>query len=219
VSVALPGYLPDVHAADALDPAWGNALRDRAPQVFTTQATLVAAVVAPQVGQSASITTGVAPFTGTASPGLYVYAGAVAGWRPPWNGGWGEVARTVDTTTQANVNIVENVITNAATAFTAVANRLYRITVAGGWRVGGVGALTLKVKDGVTLIEQQRAFSMQTVSDDKQITFSVEIGTLVAGAHTINVTQQAAATSVTCIGGNAPLVVTVDDVGSAGAPS
>lgn len=152
------------------------------------------------------------------------YMGPVCGWRPPWNLGWGELARTVVTTAQNNVNVTENTITGAATAITAVPNRKYRIRIDGAWRLGqALGALAtlrLKIKDGTTLIEQERS-PLITGGSDYPTGFAVETA-LSIGAHTINVTQQtlgAAAVSVNQVGTLVPLVLTVDDIGPSGNPS
>lgn len=214
MSVAFPGYVPDVHSSDALDPAWGNAIRDRSNQVFADTTTRDAAIPAPQVGQTCVITTG-------SNAGEYCYVGATDAWRPNWNQGWGEVARTVDVTLQTNADSAEHTITAAATAMTAVANRLYRITVSGIWTNLRVGAasIVVKVKDGTTLIEQARS-GIAAASVSLPLTFSVET-TLTAGAHTINVTHQQS-TSVDGLsmpGATTPLVITIDDIGPSGAPS
>lgn len=225
MTIVLPGYVPDVHTADALDPAWGNAIRDRAPQVFTTQATLTAAVVAPQVGQSAVITTGTGAFTGMAAPGEYIYAGATDGWRPPWNNGWGEVGRSVDVTSANQANSTENVIA-VGTTFTAVANRLYRIRIIVGAIRNNATAnatITFKLKDGVTLIEQLRNMAIIGTTAggtfDAMTMFEVETS-LTAGAHTINLTIQSSNAAGYLVNApSSPTVMVIDDIGPSGAPS
>jgi ribose 5-phosphate isomerase RpiB len=75
--ITFPGYVPDVTAlTDRVKAEWGNAIRDRTPQIFDTMAHLVAAIVSPQTGQLGIITTG----TGA---GIYEYDGAA----------WTEVSR------------------------------------------------------------------------------------------------------------------------------
>lgn len=122
MSIAFPGYVPDVHAADALDPAWGNAIRDRGLQIFDVAANRDAAIVTPQVGQTGVLTT-------LSTAGLYTYAGATDGWRAPWNLPWGAVALTLLTSLSQAVTSTTGIdVTGSSTSFTAVANRLYRAT-------------------------------------------------------------------------------------------
>lgn len=122
MSIAFPGYVPDVHSSDALDPAWGNAIRDRASQVFDTAVNRDAAITVPQVGQSGVITTG-------SNAGEYFYVGATDGWRPAWNSGWGVVGSVSSSAlSQAVVSTTAIDVTGLSVTFTAVANRLYRVT-------------------------------------------------------------------------------------------
>lgn len=214
ISIAFPGYVPDVHSTDALDPAWGNAIRDRANQVFDTSTNRDAAITVPQVGQTCVLTT-------LSTAGEYCYVGAVDGWRPNWNQGWGEVARTVDVSTQAVVaDAAEHTITAAATTFTAVANRLYRIRLEGSLTQTAATSvtLTLRVKDNTTLIEQSRSL-FPVGAGTFPFAFAVET-TLTAGSHTINTTMQNSnAAGVSCPGATTPLTVVIDDIGPSGAPS
>lgn len=146
---------------------------------------------------------------------------AAAAWRKPWNLPWGEVARTVVITDQTNADNTEHVITAAATTFTAVANRNYRIRVDGYFEAltAGASVQQFRVKDGVTLIEQLRQQNTTAVLL-YQYGFAVET-TLSASAHTINLTQQASsgANGMKQFGSASPLVITIDDIGPAGAPS
>lgn len=138
---------------------------------------------------------------------------------PPWAEKWGEVARVVDVTTMGHNDANEHVKTTAATTFTAVANRLYRITPSGMWRQANAApaGCTIRIKDGTTLIEQGRLVAIPAGSD-LPISFSVETA-LTVGSHTINLTQQSSnASGMTCICGNAPLEMLVEDVGPNGAP-
>lgn len=216
MSIALPGYVPDVSDGDTIVADWGDAIRDRAPQIFADTTTRDAAITSPKVGQSCIITTG-------SNAGLYVFAGATDGWRPPWDLEWGELARTVLTTASGVVaDAAEHTVTGAATTFTAVANRKYRVTISGAFRpqqaAGTASTVTIKVKDGTTLIEQARA-PVVDGSKDAMFSFSVET-TLTAGSHTVNVTQQNSnAAGVNQVGTIVPLVVIVEDIGPSGAPS
>lgn len=221
ISIAFPGYVPDVHAADALDPAWGNAIRDRAPQVFTTQATLTAGVTAPQVGQSAVITVGTGAFTGMASPGEYIYAGATDGWRPPWNSGWGEVARTRSTADDAHAaTTAETNCATVATTLTAVANRLYRFKLnAAVTPAGAQPTFTVKIKADGVIIEAGFAWKPPANPGVSPFYIEVEIGTLLAGARAITVTCQSSVTGFTLSNSVYAATLVIDDIGPAGAPS
>lgn len=218
MSIAMPGYVPDVASTDLLDPAWGDAIRDRAPQVFADTTTRDAAITAPIVGMSCYITSG-------SNAGHYVYSGAVVGWTKPWNDGWGNVARTVDTSAQSNADATEHVKTGAATTFTALANRKYRISVKLTFRnlAAANATITYKVKDNTTLIEQARIVSavgttLAGTADFVQA-FDVET-TLTAGSHTINLTHQSSnAAGMNTTGSQSPCVISIDDIGPSGAPS
>lgn len=219
MSIVMPGFVPDVHSSDALDPAWGNAVRDRAAQVFDTTTNRDAAITVPQAGQVNTLTT-------LGNAGLYIYAGPVDLWRPPWNLPWGEVARTVDVTNQGPVaDSAEHTITAAATTLTAVANRLYRVTVNIPVRNAATAnaSITLRCKDGTTLIETARVYAVTgtTLAGTADYPASFEVETvLTAGAHTINLTMQSAnAAGVQCTAGNIPLTIVVEDIGPSGAPS
>lgn len=113
--ISFPGYVNDVANAGVLDPAWGNAVRDRALQVFASTALRDAAIPSPQAGQIA-VTTDTGSF--------WVYMGATDGWRPPWNTPWGSIAKAVITASQLGFSAVVDA-TSLTTTFTAVANRQY----------------------------------------------------------------------------------------------
>lgn len=213
-----PGYVANVTPnGGRIESNWAEAIRDRGFQVFATTSALVAGIASPQDGQVALIV-----FDG-ANSGMWVHSAGA--WRPgAWNSALGEITRTVDTTLQSNANNTENIITAAATPFTAQNNRRYRITVSGCWRNLAATAqnITIKVKDGTTLIEQARnPVVPSNNTGDCALTFSVETTALTAGSHTINVTQQNAgsASGVSNLASGTPLVVTVDDMGPAGAPA
>lgn len=143
--------------------------------------------------------------------------------RPPWNIGWGEVARTKSTADQANADSTEHEITGVATAFTAVANRRYRIRFRGTFTSGTTSSqnMTLKIKDNTTLIEEGVQSRMPTDTTALTAQYSHEVETtLTAGSHTIRVTQQATnSAGITARGTIGSLIVTVDDMGPTGSPS
>lgn len=218
MTIASPGYVPDVHSTDPLDPAWGDAIRDRAWQVFADAAARDAAITAPVIGEMAVL---ISPATGTLT-GIYEYVGPVQGWAQPWNMPWGAVALGIDTNNQSDPDASEHVLGGGwEPTFNAVAGRIYRISVAGAWRNlhASAAGITIKVKDSTVLIDTPRLVAMAGGGIDTPVAFSVET-TLSAASHTINVTHQSAnSDGVECIGGNFSLIVNVDDVGPATAPS
>lgn len=225
MSIAFPGYVPDVHAADALDPAWGNAIRDRAPQVFTTQATLTAGVTVPQVGQSAVLTVGTGAFTLQAAPGLYVYAGATDGWRPPWNLPWGPVAPVAQATAnQATISAIVD-LTSLSVTFTAIANRRYKVTanvLIVGTTLGDTFGLTL-ADAANTVLQLRNGGTGPTAATQIPVTLTLDTVTpAVAGSYTFKLRLARAAGSGTftsLAGATFPAQLTVEDIGPAGAPA
>jgi hypothetical protein len=218
-TIALPGYVPDVNDGDPVTAGHDDAVRDRAFQIFATAALRDAAIVTPQVGQMSIITVG----SGSGLDiGEYEYVGPVLKWTRPWGRSWGEIARTRDVTTQTVASAVETVIAAAATLFTAVANRNYRIEAKGSLAnlTASPQSLTLRVKDGVTLLENELISALTGMWAKHTCDFVV--GTFVAGVHTINVTMQssgASGVSVCPSGGTTPFYVIVTDIGPAGAPA
>lgn len=72
------------------------------------------------------------------------YYGATTGWKPPWNVAWGEVVKTTNSATTAGITAYTDV---AAAAFTAVANRRYKITFIGN---GTIVTATANVAAAIT---------------------------------------------------------------------
>lgn len=212
MTIALPGYVDDVATPQVISPEWGNAIRDRTLQIFASAAARAAALPSPQVGQICFQTD-----TGT----FLVYEGAVVGWRRPWNMPWGKVARTVDNTTATFTDSSEHALSLAATTFTAVANRQYRIHTSGAFRNlnAAVTGCTFRTKDGSTLIEDARIIAMPATAEDEAVYWAVETD-LTAGSHTINVTMQSSdAAGISCVASQYPFLVYIEDVGPAGNPS
>lgn len=112
------GYQPNVVAGAPIASAWGNTIRDRTVMVFATAAERDAAIPAPSVGMACYV-------IGTGL-GLLIYAGAVVGWRRPWNTEWGIVATgtsILGNTAAAGTTVDANGMT---VTFTPVPNRLYQ---------------------------------------------------------------------------------------------
>lgn len=151
--------------------------------------------------------------------GLWLFDGAA--FRRPWNMPWGEVAKTLFTAAQSNADASEHVVAAAATTFTAVANRAYRIRVSCTERnlAATAATITSVLKDGTTVIETRAWGGVPTVFD-LPVDWACET-TLSAGAHTINLTHKSS--SASGVSNNQPAVnqyVTIDDIGPAsGTPS
>jgi hypothetical protein len=205
-----PGYVADVEAGDTLDPSgWGNAIRDRAAQVFSDTTTRDAAIPTPQVGQFSIITTG----TGS---GLYQYAGSTVQWRAPWNLPWGAIGSLAPSNaTSASATAAD--VSGGSVTFTAVANRNYRIF--GECSISGtvnndLGELALV--DGAGTIKTGRGIVLatSTVADGSSISF---VKTYSAGSQTTKLqVRRASGTGTVTFSG---LSIYIEDVGPAGAPS
>lgn len=217
MSIAFPGYVPDVHSADALDPAWGNAIRDRANQVFTTAALRDAAITVPQVGQQCVLT---AAASGV-NTGIYVYAGATDGWVRPWNMPWGAIACVNVTSNQTGIT-TEADVTSLSVTFTALANRQYKVEAL--VPLSGTSGDTARAKltdaSAVVSNDAQVTFGV-TASEYKVYTYVLE--TYAAGSITrkVRVVRQAGAGGTVTMAAAAtqPAVLLVTDIGPTGAPS
>lgn len=219
MSIALPGYVPDVHTADALDPAWGNAIRDRAAQIFDTTTNRDAAITVPQVGQSCVLTT-------LSNAGEYFYVGATDGWRPAWNSGWGIVGFAQITADVTGVSTLADVAGLSVT-FTAVANRNYAITVSfgGGQQVTSTGTSAVIVTDGantrVGLVQQYVAQIATTTL--QAATRRLIVSGVAAGAVTYKARATTSAGTFTLHADSGatygPATIVVEDLGPNGAPA
>jgi len=83
---------------DIIDTAWGRAVADSVVRVYPNAATrdadLAGFSAAELLGQCCVLTD-----TGS----LLIYAGPLAGWRPPWNTAWGHAAAPVTSGLDANI--------------------------------------------------------------------------------------------------------------------
>lgn len=223
MSIAFPGYVPDVHSSDALDPAWGNAIRDRASQVFDTTVNRDAAITVPQVGQSGVITTG-------SNAGEYFYVGATDGWRAAWNSGWGVVGSVSSSAlSQAVVSTTGIDVSGLSVTFTAVANRLYRVTAFLPLVQQSSSAATSKVQltDAsnnilTTIVDLSLAASGTGSRGGGTGTYLA--GGISAGSYTVKLralTGAGTMTLTTTAAGSDPGVglLIVEDIGPAGSPS
>lgn len=217
MSIALPGYVPDVHSSDALDPAWGNAIRDRAPQVFTTAALRDAAITVPQVGQTCILTAAVAGI----DTGIYVYAGATDLWVRPWNLPWGSPTNGLAsiTTTQATIT-AEADVTSLTLTNTYVANRRLRITVNLIVTKNTTGLWSVYVSDGTTSHLVGSNNTADSVKVTHTATFIVPSTSAGSVLYKVRARGSATAGSIDATASvTDPWRIAIEDIGPAGAPS
>lgn len=119
---ANPGAIGNVVTVTKIESTWGNAIRDRVVQNFVNAAARDAAITSPVVGMMCCI------LDGSGVLQLQQYAGATDGWRQPWNEDWGFLGRASATSTQSTVTTIAD-LTSLTVAFTAVANRRYKVKV------------------------------------------------------------------------------------------
>lgn len=164
---------------------------------------------------------------------VLIYTGA--NWRQPWAQPWGVVKATAGGTSgwgfsryTSNQTITGNTtadLTNATVTFTAVANRLYKITGMADFThtaSSTVGSLLVNL-DGTTIGVQTIAITTPVAggANDRMAVVN-QITTLSAGSHTIKLqgTTPTSPGNLT-VGGSTvvPTVFVVEDVGPAGSPA
>ena len=123
----------------------------------------------------------------------------------------GVMAFNTNTTTNAGVTGEATQIT--ATAFTAVANRYYKITYFEPDCVGGTGYFTFRIKNGGTTL--QTFYQLSGAGVDRHAN-GVYIGTFSAGSVTITATaQQSAGTGTLGRGSSTIAFLSIEDIGPA----
>ena len=164
---------------------------------------------------------------------LLVYTGS--NWRQPWSMPWGVVKGTAGGTSlygfvryTSNQTITGNTtadLTNATLTFTAVANRLYKITGMADFThtaSSTVGSLLVNL-DGTTIGVQTIAITTPVAggANDRMAIIN-QVTTLTAGSHTIKL-QATTPTSPgnLTVGGSTvvPTIFVVEDIGPAGVPA
>lgn len=213
MSIPFPGFVTTVNTNDLLDPAWGDAIRDRAFQVFDTTANRDAAIPSPQVGQVGVITTGT-------NAGVYEYSGATVGWTPPWNTGWGEVGRATVTSATTGVTGFAD-ITGLSVTWTAVASRLYRTEVkcrVESSNAGDAILVTICNTSNTILSEMDTVAIGTNLSQPHYVMYEAAAS---AGSNTLKARLGRTGSGVAKMNATSTFVayMTVDDVGPAGAPS
>ena len=163
---------------------------------------------------------------------LLTYVSSTTGWVPPWNQPWGVVAASsggtsgygyVKLTSSAQTGIGSSAtdITNATVTFTAVANRLYRVTAQAD--LIGSTATTAQFQVLVDGTASATAVSQVTGSSgayqDRMPTITYAT-TLTSGSHTIKLAASISSGSLTISHATAtPTILIVEDAGPAGAPA
>ena len=123
----------------------------------------------------------------------------------------GVMSYAQNTTTNAAVTAEATQIT--ATAFTAVANRYYKITYFEPDCVGGTGYFTFRIKNGATVL--QTFYQLSGTGIDRHAN-GVYIGTFTAGSKTITATaQQSAGTGTLGRGSTTIAFLSIEDIGPA----
>lgn len=154
--------------------------------------------------------------------GSLMCIGAVSepGWLGPWNAAWASVTETVYTSTQDLTTLAD--ITGMTVTFTAVANRLYRLTIVGtANNVTAAGGMTLQIVTGLS--------GAGTVIANDQLVCSVvgqfpciaraPLQTPTAGSVSFHARAAAGAGAFRTNGSASnPWTFSVDDMGPAGDP-
>lgn len=163
---------------------------------------------------------------------MLVYTSATTGWVPPWNKPWGVVPATsggtssygyvkLTTSAQTGIGSSPTDVTNATVTFTAVANRLYRITAQADL-IGtslSVGQLQVLVDGTASASALQPVTGSSGAWQDRSpsITYAT---TLTAGSHTVKLAASVQAGSLTVNHATAtPTTLIVEDAGPVGAPA
>jgi len=163
---------------------------------------------------------------------LKLYTTTTTGWVPPWNMAWGVVPATaggtssvgyvkLTTSAQTGIGTGPTDITNATVTFTAVANRLYRVSAQADL-IGNtlsVGQLQVLVDGTASASALQPVTGSSGAWQDRSpsITYAT---TLTAGSHTIKLAAGVQSGSLTVNHATAtPTTLIVEDAGPAGAPA
>ncbi len=117
--------------------------------------------------------------------GIYAWNGS--SWTLPWNMPWGAVSRTSYTSDQGSIT-TEVDVTGSSQTFTAVANRLYKLSFQASYFSTVAGNMPLvRFKDGSTQIGYFQLFTAQTSAYSTMVNCHL-VTTFSAGSHTIKAT-------------------------------
>lgn len=169
------------------------------------------------------------PFTGIgvyrrtndANEGVEFWNSAAAAWRKPWNMPWGVIGTPAAiTSSQGSITAVTD-ITSLSVAFTAVANRLYRVTldaqsVQSTVTTDRVDVILADVSNNVLLTHNY------PVSQPCGVSLVKTLSGVSAGSYTVKARCQRGAGTGTVqwnAAATAPSLLLVEDIGPNGAPS
>jgi hypothetical protein len=148
---------------------------------------------------------------------LLVYSGSsTTGWTQPWNMPWGRVAFASTTTPQTTTSAVEQDLTGLSVTFTAVANRIYRLSgfVVGKWTSNGDGYVPLYA--GTT----QLVSWVQYAVANQYYTLAPAIdSTSLSGSTTVKLRATGPSALTTASATGYPAWIRVEDIGPNGAPA
>jgi hypothetical protein len=163
---------------------------------------------------------------------LLTYTTSTTGWVAPWNMAWGVVPATSGGTSgygyvkltsspQSGIGSSATDITNATVTFTAVANRLYRISaqadlIGTSLSVGQLQALV----DGTASASALQPVTGSSGAWQDRSPAIVYATTLSAGSHTIKLAASVQSGSLTVNHSTAtPTTLIIEDAGPVGAPA
>lgn len=197
--------------------SWANAdVRDQVVVPFASTAARSSAITSPVTGQVSTLTTNLS------TEGLYVYTSA-ATWRAPWNLPWGQVTYSTTTTASSTTSGTTELVIATSGSFTAVANRLYKVT----WTAPTLGtaasdlfAITLRSNNISGTIRSVGKLTVVGSSYQQQAEVVAYVSGLSAGteAFVITATRQAGTGTLQTLSGGSAFWL-VEDVGPTGAPS
>ena len=159
---------------------------------------------------------------------MLTYVSATTGWVPPCNKPWGVVTATSGgtsgygycriTTAQNGVGTSATDVTNATVTFTAVANRLYRVTAS-----ADLLQAATATEGQIQLLVDGTAYATSRIGITTTDRFAViaTVLTLSAGSHTLKLQAQAISSGTLNIQAatNAPIMLAIEDAGPVGAPA
>lgn len=109
-----------VTSGTTITAAWANAnVRDQVVTPFAGTSARSSAITSPIEGMATYDTT---------NDRFEIYTTTTTGWVAPWNMPWGVVGRATVTANQTSIGTSVTDLTSLTTTFTAIANRIYKIS-------------------------------------------------------------------------------------------
>lgn len=216
-SVASADVLPIVQSATTKKATFGDvAGAVGGIRVFASTAARDAAITSPAAGMVVYVN------SNDASEGLYHYSGGAWYKGATWNQPWGSVGYvSLTSLSQTGISTVTDV-TGASITFTAISNRLYKVSAHGYTNSTDTGVTTnlmLRNSSNTTL---QQATSWSGSSNIGVFNTLVYVSTLSAGSVTLkmSVQKQSGTGTITVEGGASyPFTFIIEDIGPSGAPA